>query len=168
MSIRKIRLFLDMDGTLARFYEQDDCLERMWEDGFFENLNSYAEMVAAMKIIIEQRKDIEVFVLSAVNTFSAGLEKINWLKKYMPEIKEENIIICNFGENKAEKVPNGISENDILVDDYTANLLNWKNSGGTAIKAINEINDKTKKWDGKRIEIEKSAMHIVEDFNKLV
>ena len=33
-----MRIFVDMDGTVARFYEADDCLERMYEVGFFANL----------------------------------------------------------------------------------------------------------------------------------
>ena len=34
-------IWFDMDGTLAKFYEHNDCLERMYEKGYFMGLNAY-------------------------------------------------------------------------------------------------------------------------------
>ena len=37
----KKRLFVDMDGTVARFYEDNLCLEKMYEAEFFSTLLPY-------------------------------------------------------------------------------------------------------------------------------
>ena len=33
------KLFIDMDGTTCRFHDEVQYLERMFEEGFFKNLN---------------------------------------------------------------------------------------------------------------------------------
>lgn len=35
---KTINLFCDMDGTLAKFYYKKNYLEKMYEQGYFENL----------------------------------------------------------------------------------------------------------------------------------
>ena len=31
-------IFLDMDGTLAKFYDKKNCIEKMYEENFFISL----------------------------------------------------------------------------------------------------------------------------------
>lgn len=139
--------YLDFDGTLSRFYEESFCLEKMKEPGFFENLKPYDNMVKAIKImssIAEKIKGIQVICLSAVQDPDASTEfreKMNWLRR------NDCLVECIFvrsGTSKAEAIENllrhSLTEDDILVDDYSSNLIDWVLHGGTAVKFYNEIN----------------------------
>ena len=44
-----------------------------------------------------------------------------------------------------------IDEDDILLDDYSKNLIEWVEAGGTAIKVRNNINCSGKTWKGDTI-----------------
>ncbi|MDR2774795.1 MAG: hypothetical protein LBC19_08650 [Tannerella sp.] len=45
----KTRLFVDMDGVLARFHDEENFAERMYEDGFFTGLKPFDEAIEAVK-----------------------------------------------------------------------------------------------------------------------
>lgn len=142
----KSRLFIDLDGTVARFYDASpNYLEQMYEKGYFRNLQPYEEMTEGIKLFMEQHKDVEVFALSAkVNGEPpyCEAEKQEWLDEYLPEIDREHRLFTEIGRNKAEYIPNGISNTDVLYDDYNKNLIDWENSGGVALKCHNNINMK--------------------------
>lgn len=142
----KSRLFIDLDGTVARFYDASpNYLEQMYEKGYFRNLQPYEEMTEGIKLFMEQHKDVEVFTLSAkVNGEPpyCEAEKQEWLDEYLPEIDREHRLFTEIGHNKAEYIPNGISNTDVLYDDYNKNLIDWENSGGIALKCHNNINMK--------------------------
>lgn len=142
----KSRLFIDLDGTVARFYDASpNYLEEMYEKGYFRNLQPYEEMTEGIKLFMEQHKDVEVFTLSAkVNGEPpyCEAEKQEWLDEYLPEIDREHRLFTEIGHNKAEYIPNGISKGDVLYDDYNKNLIDWENSGGVALKCHNNINMK--------------------------
>lgn len=142
----KSRLFIDLDGTVARFYDASpNYLEQMYEKGYFRNLQPYEEMTEGIKLFMEQHKDVEVFALSAkVNGEPpyCEVEKQEWLDEYLPEIDREHRLFTEIGHNKAEYIPNGISNTDVLYDDYNKNLIDWENSGGVALKCHNNINMK--------------------------
>lgn len=142
----KSRLFIDLDGTVARFYDASpNYLEEMYEKGYFRNLQPYENMTEGIKLFMEQHKDVEVFALSAkVNGEPpyCEAEKQEWLDEYLPEIDREHRLFTEIGHNKAEYIPNGISKGDVLYDDYNKNLIDWENSGGVALKCHNNINMK--------------------------
>ena len=68
-----MRIFVDMDGTIARFYEAEDCLERMCETGFFANLRPYEKMIKMLEKLNE--KGYEIFILSACVGTQCKIEK---------------------------------------------------------------------------------------------
>lgn len=142
----KSRLFIDLDGTVARFYDASpNYLEEMYEKGYFRNLQPYEKMTEGIKLFMKQHKDVEVFTLSAkVNGEPpyCEAEKQEWLDEYLPEIDREHRLFTEIGHNKAEYIPNGISNTDVLYDDYNKNLIDWENSGGVALKCHNNINMK--------------------------
>lgn len=142
----KSRLFIDLDGTVARFYDASpNYLEEMYEKGYFRNLQPYEKMTEGIKLFMKQHKDVEVFTLSAkVNGEPpyCEAEKQEWLDEYLPEIDREHRLFTEIGNNKAEYIPNGISKGDVLYDDYNKNLIDWENSGGVALKCHNNINMK--------------------------
>lgn len=148
----KIRLFVDMDGTLAVF-NPTKKLEDLFEEGYFRNLKPYDEVVEAIKQLITFEPTVEVYILSAYLTDSeyALKEKNEWLDEHLPEIDQAHRCFCPCGSNKAEYVPGKeIKRTDVLLDDYTVNLNSF-DPPGFGIKLLNGINDTHKSWQGERI-----------------
>ena len=91
------KIFLDLDGTLARF-NVPNALDRFDKEiGFFANLLAYK----GIEVVNELAKEGNVFVISASPNEQADKDKMTWLEKYLPNIKLENITLCRLGENKA-------------------------------------------------------------------
>lgn len=166
----KKRLFVDMDGTLAEF-NPTKKLEDLFEEGYFKNLKPYQTVVDAIKYIIQNNPDIEVFVLSAYLTDSefALDEKKEWLDQHLPELDANHRLFCACGSDKGAVVPGGIRHTDRLLDDYTHNLVLWS-PPGIGLKLLNGINDTHKTWKGARINKEQTgknlADEIIRDFDK--
>ena len=145
------KIYIDMDGTLAKFYEnRETCLEDMFCEGFFKNLNAYQNMIDAFEMVYQYLKDVEIYILSACVTDICKKEKREWLKEYMPWLDDDHILLCNVGDNKSAVVGH-VDKNCILIDDYSKNTTEWTAAGGLAIKAINEINDTTGTWRGEKM-----------------
>lgn len=166
----KKRLFVDMDGTLAVF-NPTKKLEDLYEEGYFRELSPYQTVVNAVKYIIQNEPDVEVFVLSAYLTDShyALQEKKEWLDEHLPELDDKHRLFCPCGSDKGAVVPGGIRNTDRLLDDYTHNLVLWS-PPGIGLKLLNGINDTHKSWKGARIDKEQSgkeiAEEIIKDFDK--
>lgn len=149
------RLFVDMDGTLARFHDEAQYLERMWEKDFFRNLKPFENMVDGLKQFIHKNPDTEVFILSAAIDGEppyCRTEKNAWIDKYLPEINSEHRLFTKIGVPKSAYILDGISSKDILLDDYNIGLEEWTKDGGTAVKCVNNINHKGLHgplWEGK-------------------
>lgn len=132
-------IVFDMDGVLADFFAEPNNLERFEnERGFFKNLKPIANNNKMVRDMIYM--GFNVYIISASPNKQADKEKRQWLSKYIPNLKKENIIICRNGQNKADFMQD--IENSILIDDYTQNLIQWKAKGGKTLKYINAINDK--------------------------
>ncbi len=137
------RLFIDMDGTLARFHDEVSYLERMWEPGFFRNLQPFDNMIYAVKEFIAQHPDVEVFILSSKILGEppyCEMEKNDWLDKYLPEIDAKHRLFPAVGTPKSKCVWGGLTKEDYLLDDYNKSLREWESAGGFAIKCHNNIN----------------------------
>lgn len=144
-----MRIFVDMDGTLAKWNNVE--FEQLFEQGYYRNLKPNMDIVNEVNKLISMNKDI--YVLSAYLTESnyAKEEKKLWLKQYLPELKEENQIFVPYGTNKAEYLKKNyspINNSDYLIDDYTNNLLEWKEYGGIGVKYLNGINHTRGTWKG--------------------
>lgn len=182
----KLRLFIDMDGTLARFHDETTYLERMFEKGFFENLKPFENMVAAVNQMIE-RNIAEVYILSSIiNSPWCETEKNKWLDKYLPSIDKVHRIfaigaICRktlyvpnalvYHDEETGKTRCDISKYNILIDDYNKNLSEWQAAGGTAIKAKNNINHKGlvgELWQGELTDITANAENIVSNIEGVI
>jgi len=156
------KLFLDLDGTLARFNVRN-ALERFdKEEGFFANLLAYK----GIEVVNELAKKGNLFIISASPNEQADNDKMIWLKKYLPNIQEQNITLCRLGENKAEIIQNKynikINENCLLLDDYTKNLNEWERIGGKGIKRLTTISDNSRKlWKGQTIKHLNELLNIV-------
>lgn len=147
----KKRLFVDMDGVLAVF-KPVDTMETLYEKGYFANLAPQKNVVDVIEYLDALESDIEVFVLSAYLSDSkyALTEKIAWLDKYLPGIDAEHRLFVPCGTDKKMAVPDGLSPDDFLLDDYTKNLLDW-DPPGHGVKLLNGINHTRGTWKGDRI-----------------
>ncbi len=143
------RIFVDMDGVLAKFnHVQSE--EELYEKGYFANLEPLPTVVDGMKRYIKENPDKDIYILSAYLTESpyALQEKNEWLDRYLPEISSDHRIFCPCGKPKADYIIGGIQKTDILIDDYTKNLEQWKQQGGIGVKLLNGINHTRGTWQG--------------------
>lgn len=144
------KIFLDLDGTLAKFNVPNALTRFKTEKGFFANLKAYK----GIEKINEMAKNYTnyMYIISASPNKQADNDKMLWISKYLPNIKKNHIILCRCGENKASilaKKGLEINKNCFLLDDYTKNLIDWELFGGTGIKRITYCADNsTKKWKG--------------------
>lgn len=140
-----MKIFFDMDGTLAKFND-DKHLPIMHEKGVFRNLKPYA--LAEYVNTLASKQD-NIYILSAcVLSPYCRTEKIEWCKQYLPNIPLDHIILVDVGTNKAQAVDNIVgNEQALLVDDYSRNIYEWENHKNSykAIKFCNGHNNKTNK-----------------------
>ena len=163
-----MKVFFDMDGTLARFYDDPNALDRMWEPGYFKGLKPYQNMIDAIKKL-NTVPGLELYILSATTTENEYSEKFEWINKYLPGIfGYHQIGFVSPRTVKAEHVKAKFGDDlakAILIDDYNKNLNAWKEHGGTAVKFVNEINDKGTNgplWPGERVSFTDTVDDIVD------
>ena len=143
------KIFLDLDGTLAKFNVKNALKRFDNEKGFFAKLGAYKNI----EKINEMAKAGNVYIISASPNEQADDDKMIWIKKYLPNVKIENIVLCRLGENKAKIIENKynikIDKNCMLLDDYTKNLIEWETVGGVGIKRLTTVSDNSRKlWKG--------------------
>jgi 5'(3')-deoxyribonucleotidase len=156
------KIFLDLDGTLARFNVRN-ALERFDKEvGFFANLLAYKNI----EVVNELAKTNQLFVISASPNEQADKDKMFWIDKYLPNVNVENITLCRLGQNKAQIIQDKynivINEECYLLDDYTKNLIEWETFGGKGIKRLTIVSDNsTKKWKGLTLKDLKELTNII-------
>lgn len=143
------KIFLDLDGTLAKFNVKNALNRFATEKGFFKNLGAYK----GIETINEMTKCGNVYIISASPNLQADNDKIAWINKYLPDLPDENICLCRLGTNKAKEIESvlniKIDNTCYLLDDYTKNLNEWEQAGGTGIKRITTVADNSRKlWKG--------------------
>lgn len=142
------KIFLDLDGTLAKFNVKNALQRFDKEIGFFAKLGAYK----GIEEINKMAKQGNVYIISASPNEQADKDKMTWIEKYLNNIPKANRLICRVGENKAEYLKTKgiqIDKNCYLLDDYTKNLTEWETVGGVGIKRITKVADNsTKKWKG--------------------
>lgn len=167
----KIRIFVDMDGTIADIHGQENWFERTKEEeDFFQKLNPFNNLIVALFLIKFQYKGkVEICSLSSVDdnrkTNYAVKSKCYWIDENADFI-EKRIFSIN-GQPKSNFVKR-ITKRDILLDDYSKNLIDWVNSGGTGIKVKNNINCSGISWNGPVIYNQDSISAIVTAIDDII
>ena len=121
---------------------------------YFWNLEPHTYMVLLAK---ELSKTEDVCILSSA-ALSTIKDKYEWIKQWMPYIKDENIFFCPLGADKTKFVKDN-ADISMLIDDYNPNLKNWERAGGIPVKAVNSINSPSLEFQNIRsYEKEKAIM----------
>lgn len=91
---KKVALFVDMDGTIVEY--------RVFPEGHVTTETKEVFLNAQpLNVVIENLKrineieNIDIYILALSRSNIIVKEKKQWLKKYVPFIKEENYIILN-------------------------------------------------------------------------
>ena len=91
---KRVALFVDMDGTIAEY--------NVYPEGFVTTETKELFLGAEpLDVVIDNLKKInnienlDIYILSLSRSDIIVEEKKQWLKKYVPFIKEENYIIIN-------------------------------------------------------------------------
>lgn len=117
-----VNIYCDMDGVLADFNAQENAVERFAsEKGFFQKLAPLPNNVNAIRLL-NQLKNVRVFILSASPNRHADHDKKIWLKTYLPELESDQIIIMRNGKKKVNYMK---TDDGVLLDDYGKNLQEW-------------------------------------------
>ena len=141
------RYFFDMDGCLAE-WKAESSFEKLYEQGYFLRLKPIEKTIQFAKNAVKEGIDCYIVTAYLTDSKYAKTEKMAWLKKYLPEIPEENWIFVRYGDDKSKYIKGGISEKDILFDDHTPNCIQWEEAGGKAKKVLNGVNSLKKTWTG--------------------
>ena len=75
--------------------------------------------------------------MSHINSLDEGIVKIKYLRRHFKD--NITIIVVPRGIDKPKMVH---SEGAILVDDFSGNLKQWKDSGGIAVRFSKELESK--------------------------
>lgn len=146
-------IYVDLDGTAAE-WRSAASLSDLYQKGYFATLRP-TEVASFINKLVKN-DEAEFFTLSAYILDSPAYEDKNWwIDKHMPNIDKQHRIFVPTGVNKAafvmEAFRRPLTENDILVDDYSVNLIEWQKAGGKAIKWLNGINGINGTFKGPRV-----------------
>lgn len=148
--MRKTRIFFDMDGTLNQ-WESWRSLDEVSAPAYNRYLTPQANIVGAARLLSGL---YETWIASAVFPYEYVIpDKDYWNDRCVSFIPKEHRIYIPYGTNKSAYLSRVARPGDILVDDYTPNLLDAKGIGMIGVKCLNGINDTHHSWKGARISI---------------
>ncbi len=180
-------VLLDLDGTVCEFRQENEIyidakgcprawhFEDMYEANYFSSLAPHVSMIEAVKELIDAYGDkVEFGVLTAVLTDApyAAADKMKWIKEFLPEIPDDNIVFVGCGTDKGAQIINKTAP-VFLIDDYTKNLVNFCKTANTehgtkyGIKVYNGINNTRGTWKGLAVDIRDGIVTAKDIVNKL-
>lgn len=149
----KRRIFIDMDGTLAKRQNVEN-FRQFYKQGYYRNLKQNEEIVDEVNKLIKQGEDIYIFSEYLTDSKYAKDEKQHWIKEYFPNLQQDKQIFVPYGTNKAKYLKETclqITNNEYLISDNIKNLEEWKTEGGIGVRYNNEIKDSKDTWQGLKI-----------------
>lgn len=116
--MKKINVYLDMDGTIADLYNEPNWLEDLIAEKVapFENAKPMTTEEVLFSIFPKDKYEIKILSMTPKNAKKEYCKKVEnakneWLDKYFPNITKR--LYLPYGDNKNLKN----SKNAILVDD---------------------------------------------------
>lgn len=148
----KIKLYLDFDGVIL---DTMNVAQKMMRElnipndqkvirEFYKNIDWYKLLRNTPEIndsfnninLLLNSGLYDIEILTHVNSENEAVEKINYLSNIIPNI---NVIPTPIEIAKCNMVN---PTNSVLVDDYSKNLILWKDEDGIPIKFSNEIDSR--------------------------
>ena len=141
-----MKTYFDMDGVLADFNSEPNAIKRFSKEvGFFQKLKP-TKLVSILNKQVAY--DSNIYILSASPNVRADIDKMLWLYEHMPNLNPNNVIFVRNGNDKAK-----YAKGNILIDDYSNNLMEWEAKGGVGVKCLNGWNGKGIKWKKETLDI---------------
>lgn len=148
--MRKTRIFFDMDGTLNQ-WESWRSLDEVSAPEYNRYLTPQENVINAAKLLSGR---FETWIASAVFPYEFIIpDKNYWNDNCVSFIPKEHRIYIPYGTNKSDYLKQVANPGDVLVDDYTQNLMDAESIGMIGVKCLNGINDTHHSWKGARISI---------------
>ena len=120
--------YFDMDGVISNFHKEPfkyvNAINRQW----ISNLEPFMDNVNLIRNLIKEGKS--VYILSKAASENAKLGKIDWLNKYIPELKLNRIIVIVGNGKKCDYMK---TKTGILIDDDKTNINQWIKAGHKGI-----------------------------------
>lgn len=134
-----MKLFVKLDGVLSNM---DNCvLEQFAEKGFYRSLKPNFNILCEIKGMISLECDVYVYSVFAHDENDMK-EKRDWLKEFLPSLRDDHIIFLPFGVDAVENIIGQydlhLSDKDCLIDNYLPNVKKWSQEGGTALLYTNQ------------------------------
>ena len=120
--------YFDMDGVISNFHKEPykyvNAINREW----IANLEPFMDNVQLIRNLIKQGKS--VYILSKAASENAKQGKIDWLNKYIPELKLNRIIVIVGSGKKCDYMK---TKTGVLIDDDKTNINQWVKAGHKGI-----------------------------------
>lgn len=120
--------YFDMDGVISNFHKEPykyvNAINREW----IANLEPFMDNVKLIRSLIKQGKS--VYILSKAASENAKQGKIDWLNKYIPELKLNRIIVIVGNGKKCDYMK---TKTGTLIDDDKTNINQWIKAGHKGI-----------------------------------
>lgn len=170
--------FIDMDGVLAKYVHEDyvsrDGGTPPWlvpDTHYFAKRMPDERMVAVLNALCKRYWDL--FVISRMtNNLKLAHEhcedKKAWLSIHAPELPTDRFRPCFWPKSTLAQhlLEQKLTPDDVLIDDFNDNLVEWQKAGGTAIKYCNGSNAPST-FNGPHIPEDASADDIIEMLHML-
>lgn len=129
--LKKIRLFVDMDGTLVQYQGREVGID-IFAPHYFENVPPEINLLNFIKDLIHHETEVEIYILSAIFDKKSSItdEKKVWLNTWLPELPEQAWYFPPESISKVEYMhrvfPDWNQALNILIDDMDYNLSAWQ------------------------------------------
>ncbi len=165
----QVKLFVDMDGVLAK-WNSNASLEETYMPGYFLAREPEQKLIDCIKLYKKVFGD--VCILSATYGKRQQLEKLIWLRIHFKEFNilepgfnsclrnDIEVAFCPYGVSKKAYLeanyPNLLCDTNVLLDDFSKNLREWEwqTNPGTSfygVKFLNGINGTKGTWQGAKL-----------------
>lgn len=165
--------YFDMDGVVAEYkkeaYTGEDPLWLRKNQHYFRDLNPDRKMLEVIDRMHQRSRYTgdRIYLLTSIPMNGAIFnehfhDKISWAGTWLPYLGIDAILISVTSKRDAvEYIQNHqLSSNDILIDDYNKNLVDWQTHGGISVKYCNGQNN-PESFTGPKIYRDDSAENII-------